>query len=451
MAAPVVIFDPSMDLPKITHNLYLSGGDGPDPSVNSVDQTMVDGIVMPLIRLNNMSLNFAQVSFFELSSVEFVPRLRISIKDSEKIMKIFNKTEADNYIQVQILPPFDGAYRKINMVFYVVNHETHGDRATFDCIYKAQGFRDSRLESFGELTTFELFEKIAGELGLGFVSNVKETHDKRWIYCDNCSFQDLIKREMDYSGTATEIFDSWIDFRNNLTLLDIYERQNTIDENLTIWTTRSKAVAVSNEFGDINKPVKVPATLTNHYTMRSTPLYIARYENIMNSEGSVINGTDEVSICYSFDNSAEDNMYLADGSIESDTTIKYKYVGEYFGTFNYLTQQRAVKKFKDKINKDCISVTLHTICLGLMRGDKVNIRWYEGSTTVNDAVQKNNKDYESNIPTGEDDPNSGYETQVINKAVSGQYLIKDIIISYKDATWNQKLTLIKVKGDIEMS
>lgn len=449
MSAPVVIFDSAIEMPEIVHSLYMYPDEKSDTSMNPINQTKVDGIIMPLIRLNDMSINYQQIESFELKSVGFMPMLSITLRDDSGIMKTFNKTEADNLLQIQILPPFDNAYKKINMVFYVANHETHKGRLTFDCIYKLDGLRDSRLESFGEVTTFELFEDIAKKLGLGFVSNAQSTDDKRWIYCDNCSYQDKIISEMDCAGSKTSIFNAWIDFRNNLTLLDIYERFHSIDDNLYIWTKKSKVPDVSDDTGDLSKPIKVPAVISNHYTLRNTPLFVEKYETIMNNDAEIINGTDEVSICYSFDDCAEDNWYMMDGSIEKDTTTKYDYVGEYFGKFNYLAQRNAVRIFRNKINKSCISVELHSLCLGLMRGDKINLRWYEVGTMIGDRMNKINKETQTNIPMDEES-SAGIETQVINNEVSGQYLIKDIIISYRSGSWSQKMTLVKVDGSIKI-
>lgn len=447
MAAPVVKFDPTLELPKITHGLYMYPDERQDTTTNPINQTKVDGIIMPLIRINDMSLNFSQVSYFELGSENFMPTLRITVNDGGGLLKTFNKTEADNTIQIQILPPFDNAYRKINMLFYVVNHETHGNRATFDCIYKLDGLRDSRLESFGEITTYELFEKLAKTLQLGFVTNSLGSNDKRWIYCQNTSYQDLMKEEIGCSGSAKEIFDAWIDFRNNLTLVNIYERYTTLDTGLKIWTTATNIKDVSDDLGDISQPILAPAMISNHYTLHTNPLFIKTYENIMYSGGSVKNGTDEVSLCYSFDNGCEDDWYVADGSVDRDTTIKYKYVGEYFGSFNYLAQERAIRLFKDRISKSSIAVELHTICLGLMRGDKVDVRWYEGNTMVNTGTVEKNQEYQNNISATDERTTAG-EEQVLNNEVSGQYYINGITLVYKDGEWKQKLKLIKVKGDI---
>ena len=75
MAAPVVKFDPTLELPKITHGLYMYPDSTTDSSTNPVNQTKVDGIIMPLICLNDMSLNFSQVSYFELGSTGFMATL----------------------------------------------------------------------------------------------------------------------------------------------------------------------------------------------------------------------------------------------------------------------------------------------------------------------------------------------------------------------------------------
>ena len=102
---------------------------------------------------------------------------------------------------------------------------------------------------------------------------------------------------------------------------------------------------------------------------------------------------------------------------------------------SYLAQPEVIDIYKQKIGNNTISVTIKQPCLGLMRGGKVNLEWYDNSKT-NEKLYKEADDMESNIDIDADYDDSNTEdfsregTMVLNRKISGQYLIVGTYIDY---------------------
>ena len=94
------------------------------------------GIVAPLIKINNVVVPFNDVVSFELSSIGLLPQLSICVNDKFNLMKSLDQPKGDNLIQIQILPRFDGAYKKINMNFFIGKVEMVGSKIYVEGIYK---------------------------------------------------------------------------------------------------------------------------------------------------------------------------------------------------------------------------------------------------------------------------------------------------------------------------
>ena len=82
--------------------------------------------------------------------------------------------------------------------------------------------------------------------------------------------------------------------------------------------------------------------------------------------------------------------------------------------------------------------------LAIMRGHQCKVVWYDNdfSTKID---QKNIKsEAETNIPLNtQEEELSEPNAQVINKQISGQYLIDAVVIRYDMGNWKQTLTLIR--------
>ena len=178
--------------------------------------------------------------------------------------------------------------------------------------------------------------------------------------------------------------------------------------------------------------------------MRNTQLYITDY-TVKNTAGkNMKTGTDKVVQSYYIDKFEPSSVLIQDGDVKKDTFVKTIYAGEIFGDYDYFTSELCRTAFLQKINTNTVEVALNTPLLGLERGGKVNVEWYESNAIA--TVIKNEHDIETNVPDTEDDgTNENPEMMTINKQVSGQYFIIGTRIKFSgfEEGWKYILTLTR--------
>ena len=248
----------------------------------AVQQTAVYGIQSPLIMVNNIVIDFSDVLLFELSCVYDTPSVKLAVRDRYNLISTIDTPSVDNELRIQILPKFEDKYKKINLTFYITRSSINGNIIDIRGEYKLSKFTSDNIKSFGEISTYQLIEKIAQETGLGFASNVSDSNDKRYIYCNNKSYNDLLQDEIEMSGSDMQVYDYWIDWWNNVVFADIYERYNSTDpdEDIQIWVSgQQKEVEEGSEV----QPQKVVASFNNHIANSTSELYIKDYKVVNNS------------------------------------------------------------------------------------------------------------------------------------------------------------------------
>lgn len=417
-----------------------------------IQQSLVYGIHAPLIMINNIVIDFDEVLEFSLKSVGPMPTVSMIVRDRFNLINTLDNPNLDNEIRIQIIPKFDNAYKKINLSFYISNIKISNGIITLTGLYKIPKFTSSQFKAFGNISMYSLCEEISKETGLGFASNVSNTNDDRYVYCDNKSYMEILSREIVHSSTyngSTDlnstklcVFDWWIDMWNNLNLVDIYERYNTIDsdEDMQIWISNQSH---SIKEDDVIKPIKSIATISNHPSLKTTELYASKLDTKNHTGALLNNGTDKLFSIY-FDNKHEyiDEMIM-DGDVKKDIYTKYEYLGEVYGDYNYLMAEKIRTSFIQKINSESLEVTLHFPLLGLIRGNKVNVIKYINDSMLESKTNHLKNDHiinniDTNIPINIDESDQDFK---IDKSISGQYLITATNIQFSKGSWEYKLIL----------
>lgn len=439
MAQITVKYDPTLEIEEIVEPMYaVSQNEMPGAGNSEVQQTKITGIVSPLIKVNNILILWNKVTRFELSSVGFLPELYFTFKDDLGFTKSLDQPGNDNLVLVQILPPFEDAYKKINLRFFIDSVSIKGDKVSISAKYNVPLLYQDKLQSLGKLSTYNYIDKIASECGLGFATNIEGVEDERYIYIRNTNYINSVNNEIKKSGTEECILDTWINFHNYVILCDVFERYNAIDEEIKIWTTPSTVIDTENN-GEPIMAKEEDAILSNSVGALNTQLYISDY-TVNNAAGKNIRfGTDKVIQSYYIDKYEPTSLLIQDGDVKKDTFVKTIYMGEIFGEYDYFKNEYCRNAFLQKINTNTIEVYLKTPLLGLERGGRVNIMWYELNELVNSI--KNEHQIETNIP---ESPNENKEDNqfTLNKQVSGQYLIIGTRIQYKGLDNGWKYTLI---------
>ena len=454
MAQIKVEFDNTLEKSEIIVPLVSSSPEQAGDNYNDggrIDkmQTSVFGIQVPLIQINSTVIDYDAVQSFSLKSVGVLPELTMIVEDRYELLTNLDKPKNDNEVRVQIIPKFDNAYKKVDLTFYINNINVSGKSVKLNCSYKLPSFTSTKFIALGELDTYTMFKTAAQENKLGFATNVGECSDIRYTYLDNKSWMELLRDEIQYSGKDPQVFDWWIDFWDNINLADVYERYNAVDpeDDLKVW--------VANQVNEVStdeevKAMEVPAIIHNHPAQSNSEMFVVDYSIQNNPGAQVSKGSDRVYSIYE-DGKYEYLDYLVqDGDVKKDIFARYEYLGEVMGEHNYLLQKELRSCFLQKMMTDKIKVTLKSPLLGLMRGHKVKfVRYVNDDKT--EAKMKNLEDVgvvdrnvESNSPLNEFEMTEDMGTGkfVVDRTVSGQYLINDIDIQY-DEGWKYILTLVR--------
>jgi hypothetical protein len=437
-------------MPLMSSSKSEAGDDYVDSNLTDKMQTSVFGIQVPLIMINSTVVNFDAVQYFNLKSIGILPELVMTVEDNYEIISNIDKPSNDNEVRIQILPRFDNAYKKIDLTFYITDIQVNGKLVRLTCVYKSPLLLSSQYKSFGEIDTYTMFKQIAGDTKLGFATNIAPLSDNRFMYCDNKSLLDLMNDEISYANASEHIMDWWIDLWDNINLVDIKERYNTIDSNddLQIWIApQINDVTVDNN----PTPQLTIATLMDHPAFSMSELFVKSY-TINNKPGMQISkGSDRVYGIYEDNNNEYMDYLIQDGDIKNDIFTKYDYIGENYGEYNYMLAKQLRESFIQKINNETINVTLQSPTLALMRGHKVNYVRYVNNGIVESKIKSLedagfvDRNVETNIPLTDYEITTESDNGkfVIDKSVSGQYLIIGTNIIYSNNAWDYVLTLSK--------
>lgn len=455
MSVVMLEFDNKLEKSSIVMGLASSskseaGTDYNDVNLTDKAQTSIFGIQTPLIMINTTVIDFDAVHYFSLKSVGKLPELVLTVEDRYGIITNIDKPGNDNEVRVQVIPRFDNAYKKIDLTFFISSIQVTGSLVRLTCSYKLPELTSSQYKTYGEIDTYSLFKQIAIETKLGFASNTSVLNDSRYTYCDNKSLLELMNDEIQYSNATEHIIDWWVDLWDNINLVDIQERYNSVDpdEDLQVWLAgQVNEVTADNEV----QPYKETAVINNLPMFNNSELYVTSY-SINNKPGAnIAKGSDKVYGIYEDINNEYSDFLIQDGDIKKDVFARYEYIGENYGEYNYLLAKYLRDAFIQKINTETIIVSLQSPLLGLMRGHKLNfIRYVNNDMLENkmNALEEKgllDRNIESNIPLSkyEVEQESGSGSYKIDKTVSGQYLILGVNIIYTNNKWEYSLTLAK--------
>lgn len=446
MSQILVETDPQIKHPEIVLPLQRTSieevGQYYDGNQVEIQQTSLHGIVAPLIQINNTVIDYDKVVDFSLKGTGLIPTVSLTVIDSYNLISQFDTPTNDNSLCIQILPPFENAYKKINLEFYIDSIRTSRDGyVSLTGTYKLASLIESRLQCFGQISTKQLFQLVTQSTGLGLASNYTTELDQRYIYCAQTSYLDLLQQEIGRGGSEVEVLDWWIDWWEYINLANVYERYLATDKNedLLVWVNGQQNEVTE---GINHIPIQISATLTNLPNARGTDLYILEYY-IKNKSGmNRSRGTDRSYGIYSENIGDYSDTLVQDGDIKSDIFIKHEYLGELYGDYNYMIMPAIRDAFLQKMQTETLEVDLQSPVLGLMRGHRVNVQWYINDSNwtqkMESLAQKDVLGDAKDDILAEDNTPGNW---VLDQSISGQYLIIGNILTYTEKRWIYKLIL----------
>lgn len=458
MAQIEVIRDPNIDQSEIVMILEQPSSEQMgEPTYNPTDivQTKVFGILMPLISLNGIAVDYHHLIKFSLDDTKTLPSVEFEFIDRDNMLKRYSQPGNDNILRVQLIPSQDNTYKKIDLTFLCTDITIKDGVCKGEAVYNVPKFTQSQYKSFGSVNTFELLDKISLETGLGYASNVGTTQDSRYIVCNYESYKDVINREIQKSGSdETHVYDWWVDCWNNIVLCDIYDRVNSMDseEQMNIWVTGNYQEATENGDSVVSK---TPAIFSNHPMMENTDLWVFDFD-VDNSPITPSRGNIFAVSAYEENKHECINHYIADGDIQKNDFIKYEYLGEVYGDYNYLIAEKARNVYMSKVKSEVIVLHLATPQFGIARGSQCRFVWYDNDSQ--DAFQQDTLESLKLLPTQEQaaeyegwlkdfipEKEDTNKPMKINMQFSGQYTSIGQYITYSivNQKWDCWLYLVR--------
>ena len=420
-----------------------------------VKQNLLYGIRVPLVKVNDIVIDADSILYMELDGSGPLPTLELTFIDHTYKIKGLQQPGNDNEVRLQILPRMEKAYKKIDMTFYISSVSESGGVMSLSCIYKVLELYNNHIKCFGQISSYEVFEQLAHECKLGFASNVAGSNDKRYLYAPNISYNKFMSNIINSSGDSGNdinskiLYDYWIDFWNNINFADIYERFNAVDsdDDIQIYVPRYDFTIIDEADKDIY--IKTTAVLSNHPFYVDSELYIDSY-NVVNNSPIISKGSSRIISIYDMIGGESKDYLLENKDQLKDLVTVAQYGGENYEEFNYLLAGECRDFMRNKMTEETIEVTVHGPLLSLMRGSKVNLKWFDVSDELHRTKQQlgiKGDSIKSNIPleTSEENDNDSTHQLHINAQVSGQYYILSSTIIFENNTWSNRLRLTRPK------
>lgn len=458
------------------------------------DNLAVDGIHIPLVKLNNRVLNSTQIEYFKLSSVGLVPSLIISVRDDDGMIEFSDVPGYDNVISIVIIIPVDGIYKKISLDFYIVSCNFFGNYVTYMATFKCMPLEKTHLEQItfheptgcqskwcklpytDKPTTYKLLHYIAHACGLGFAATqqTKEIKDYNYRLIHSQKFIDVIRQHTAFGGLdENSIFDSWIDLWGNIVLVNVpwvFSEEVTENELATVMSygTRQTNTADSKDSyrvgGLVNRILtnfKDVGTMHNLKIDSYTPLTdtATMFSSGSNNTYNMMlhKGNGGFNNINTFDIVQKENSM--DGESGDYEFAKTSFIGFECSTNTPICKQKYIHdKYFEKLRSRKLKVTLEQPNFMLERGMLTGVCIFEYETLKKRKILANMTNFTGDKDSDKEDPSvqTALQNNVIdnptplfNPAISGIYYIDGVEFEYNTSREDiiQTLYLIK-KGEI---
>lgn len=180
------------------------------------------GRFFPLIKIKETLIDFAKIESFTLTIGDsFLPQFSCIVMDDDLTMQETNIVEMGEIITFFIGNAKDLHHNTIKNDYYVLPNSTIDTYFSLSGILHVPKLYDKPNRVFQNKTTLEVFEELAKECQLGFVTNIELTNDRMdWIQYQNTLdfFKYLESKSFISNDTKVKIF---IDQFANLNVIDI--------------------------------------------------------------------------------------------------------------------------------------------------------------------------------------------------------------------------------------
>lgn len=234
---------------------------------------------LPFLWYNAIQIEYNNIMNLELSYSDNIPVINVKFRDTLGKMKDTGIPLDDSRISL-FINPRSSMLKPIHMDFKIVEFQEKSN------MYEIMGALDikelyiKKFQSYSRLTSYELYSKIAKDIGLGFATNIDNTDDRMtWINTGNRLIY-FINDSIKFAYKSDETFlINYIDFYYRICYMDVEkELRRDISKELGIANTGIEEIIKSNEREKVERNF-----LTNDFSAKNSNYYFENYTILNNS------------------------------------------------------------------------------------------------------------------------------------------------------------------------
>ncbi len=490
LSDPKVVFEPTFERTPI--NRYILDAQKDTTPLNTqVDTTRVEGVIVPLVKINAQVINANDLISIRLDGKGFLPTIEV-ITNKASYIKLGTPGMV-NKITVVLVPAVDGAYNKISVDFDITSVQEYSTSYRYYGSFFLSELNNRftkciKHEGNRSITTYELFYELAknAKLGYAVTDEVEKIKDTKVRLMRNQNYKECILEHLKFSGLDDKsFFNAWIDLYGYLEVCNMswimglntgpsdYAMHNENGINFLNPRVTHNSVSIPGEpSSDIELGNNTFRTITN-WKLNEGPSnnQIAAYEWIIDNSFINVHGTDN--IYYAVDhivsggtnNIMSERVTIKDETAEGQAYPDYylcqknKYIGtemanEEDGNTPVLYQEKRRSAYFAKLNSKKLKVTMKDPNYALNRGIMLQVSIFEYDRNLKAEMLRNmgnttkegDTSDEPTLSPEDKDKYINYDTWgILNTSISGMYFIDGIEFTYNrnNHKINQVLYLIK--------
>jgi len=470
-----------------------------DDNAAQTDFTQIVGKYYPVIQINTYIIDSTMIRNFQLASEGFLPELSFSFVDKVGDFKGTFYPKDGDLISVYLKSHDDETFKPIRIDFDILSFTDLGINE-----FAVRGVMNIPLisaevcKAYPELTSFELFQTLTEELGLGYASNEESTADSmNWINAYNTYERFLKDSTQRVYKDDRSFYTSFVDVFYYFNLVNVNKQFEEYEpEQTTLRPTGSPTAQGNVDQGDLEEQEAIDLFLTSHPGYGDTNIGIINYK-IVNESGIVWKSNGYKRFAQFFD--LNDNQYYSffvdpvttqgaeeesqlmkgrPGDMIYEDINKYKYLGiqltpppeeesdeeeggsdgeeeapprpEQFNVHrNYQYSLVQNMQNNEELKKITVTLDLPTINSAVYRYQSVPIIFYESNPQAINNLDSRDAEVEDTNSEANDGTGSGIK---INTLLSGLYVVSAIYYVWDQRSKNvrQQLKLTRREWPISL-
>lgn len=428
----------------------------------------------PLVEIGKYRFGQEEIEYFKLECVGYVPEVTILIEDNHNYFNNLLFPKDGDLISVRIASQSEQNYKSVRVDFDILDIQPIGGSTMFNIKGKMHIPYDTNeiCLAYPELTSYDTLLQVSEDLALGFASNETTTKDSMtWLNAFESNLEFLNEVTLHSYKNDESFYTSFIDVHYYFNFVNV-NNQFTTQEGTD--TTLVEYARVMEKEVDDNQEVtaSTPFMLTNHVNFKGTSNYIIEYIGF-NKSGDVVRKNGYKRYVQFFDKEmyeyqsqfvdplttegTENDRVLPKGRVGTDMQDwynKYKWLGtqDNFNSHeNYLYSYIHNVQNNQEIKKLGMKVTIPAGNFHLQRYQVIPVLIFDTNERRQDALRVRDGEVGEEDPKSERQGERGGGRPMVNKILTGHYVVGDITYVYRkdDPNVSMECTLYRREYPIQ--